>query len=46
MATDPGNHVWIANFNPTTYLLTISEFSDRQRDDRNGAVPVLRLWAR
>ena len=27
MATDPGNHVWIANFNPTTYLLTISEFS-------------------
>jgi hypothetical protein len=27
MATDPGNHVWVANFNPTTYVLTISEFS-------------------
>jgi len=27
MATDPGNHLWIANYNPTSYLLTLSEFS-------------------
>jgi hypothetical protein len=27
MATDPGNHVWVANSNPTSLLLTLSEFS-------------------
>jgi hypothetical protein len=27
MATDPGNHVWIANSGPTSLLLTLSEFS-------------------
>jgi hypothetical protein len=27
MATDPGNHVWVANYNPTSYILTLSEFS-------------------
>jgi hypothetical protein len=27
MANDPGNHVWVANYNPTSYILTLSEFS-------------------
>jgi len=27
MATDAGSHVWVANYNPTSYILTLSEFS-------------------
>jgi hypothetical protein len=27
MATDAGSHVWIANSNPTSLILTLSEFS-------------------